>query len=164
MAEETKVEVKEVEVSKKGLFLGMKKFLLFIVIGVLVIGLAGGAFMFFSGKGGEKKEKVKKGGAQEAVLIDLEPIVVNLFDPTGKRYLQIKLSLEVENKKVEEIIKKNDSKIKDIIIFYLSGKTVEDVLKPYAKEEIKKELLQKINEVLGENLVLNLYITQYLIE
>ncbi|MCS7278858.1 MAG: flagellar basal body-associated FliL family protein [Thermodesulfobacteriaceae bacterium] len=165
MAEETKAEAQESATPKKTSFLGKKRLLVFAVIGLLVIGLAGvGFFIFLSAKGGEKKEKVGKKD-KDSILIDLDPIVVNLLDPTGKRYLQIRLSLEVGDKKIEEIVKKKDSKIKDVIISYLSGKTVEDVLKPTAKEEIKRELLQKINHTaLGEDLVLNLYITQYIIE
>lgn len=165
MAEKTKAEAQELATPKKASFLGKKRLLVFAVIGLLVIGLAGGGFfIFLSGKSGEKKEKVGKKD-KDLILIELDPIVVNLLDPTGKRYLQIKLSLEVGDKKIEEIVKKKDSKIKDVIISYLSGKTVEDVLKPTAKEEIKRELLQKINHTaLGEDLVLNLYITQYIIE
>ena len=94
----------------------------------------------------------------------MELVVVNLFDPTGKRYLQIRLALELENKKLEEEIEHNEPKIKDIIITTLSSKTPEEVLQPGAKELIKNELLHKINSVLGEEIVLNVYITQYIVE
>ncbi len=162
MAEEAKVE--EQIVGKKTSFLGKKKILFLATIGFLVIILGGGILFFLFNKG-EKKEKISSNlKNRESILMDLDPIVVNLLDPTGKRYFQIKLSLEVGDKKLEELVRKNDSKIKDVIIFYLSGKTVEEVLRPTAKEEIKKDLLQRINGVLGGDIVLNLYITQYLIE
>lgn len=162
MAEEVKEEAKE----KKG---GKKKLFLFILLGLLIIGIAGGAVFFLMGKkgeeGGEKgkaTKQVKKKG--EVVYYDLEPIVVNLLDPTGKRFIQVRLSLEIPDKKAEEEIKKREAVIKDTIISTLSGKTVEEVIVPEAKDKLKVELLSKINNALGEELVTNIYITQYIVE
>jgi len=162
MAEEVKEEVKE----KKG---GKKKLLLFIILGLLIIGIAGGAVFFLMGKKGEEDGGKGKATHQakkksEAVYYDLEPIVVNLLDPTGKRFIQVRLSLEIPDKKVEEEIKKREAVIKDTIISTLSGKTVEEVIVPEAKDKLKAELLSKINSALGEELVTNIYITQYIVE
>ena len=162
MAEEAQVEGKE-EKGKKG---GKKKLLLFLIVGIVVIVVAGTAVLLLTSPkgGGEGGEEVKKSHPENTVIYSMEPIVVNLFDPTGRRYIQIALALELENKKMEEEVKNNEPKIKDVIISVLSSKTPEEVLQPQAKELIKKELLQKINEVLGENVVLHIYITQYIVE
>lgn len=161
MAEEV---VKE-EAKGKG---GKKKLFLILILGIVMISLAGGGVFFLLSKKGSETEEAKKGkkakGSEHTVFIDMDPIIVNLLDPTGKRYLQIRMSLEVADKKVEEEIKKKDPIIKDIILNTLSGKTVEEVIVPEAKDKIKQELLKKINETLGEELILNLYITQYIVE
>jgi len=162
MAEEVKEEAKE----KKG---GKKKLFLFILLGLLVIGIAGGAVFFLIGKKGEEGAEKGKATHQakkkgETVYYDLEPIVVNLLDPTGKRFIQVRLSLEIPDKKAEEEIKKREAVIKDTIISTLSGKTVEEVIVPEAKDKLKAELLSKINSALGEELVTNIYITQYIVE
>ncbi|MFN3921127.1 MAG: flagellar basal body-associated protein FliL [Caldimicrobium sp.] len=161
MAEEV---VKE-EAKGKG---GKKKLFLILILGIVMISLAGGGVFFLLSKKGGEAEEAKKGkkakGSKHTVFIDMDPIIVNLLDPTGKRYLQIRMSLEVADKKVEEEIKKKDPIIKDIILNTLSGKTVEEVIVPEAKDKIKQELLKKINETLGEELILNLYITQYIVE
>jgi len=161
MVEESKEEIQEqISKTKKG---GKKKFLLFLIIGVLIIALAGGVVAFLTSKK-EGKEKGKVTRHKDTIIYNMEPIVVNLFDPTGKRYLQVSLALELENKKLEEEIKHNEPKIKDAIIMVLSSKTPEEVLQPGAKELIKNELLHKINSILGEKVVLNVYITQYIVE
>jgi len=161
MAEEAKEEAQEqISKTKKG---GKKKFLLFLIIGVLIIALAGGVVALLTSKK-EGKEKGKELHHKNTIIYSMEPVVVNLFDPTGKRYLQVRLALELENKKLEEEIKHNEPKIKDVIITTLSSKTPEEVLQPGAKELIKNELLHKINSVLGEEIVLNIYITQYIVE
>jgi len=160
MAEETQVGVQEKE-AKKG---GKKKLLLFLVIGVVIIILAGGLVALITSFKGGEKGKVEKKQSKETIIYSMEPIVVNLFDPTGKRYLQIRLALEVGDKKSEEKIKNEEPKIKDVVISSLSSKTPEEVLQPEAKDLIKNELLKKINSALGEEVVLNVYITQYIVE
>jgi flagellar FliL protein len=159
MAEKTKTEEQEKEVKK----VSKKKLLLFLVIGLVIVVLAGSVIAVFSTfKGGKGKEKERS--PKETVIYSMEPIVVNLFDPTGKRYIQIRLALELKDKKMEEKIKINEPKIKDVIISTLSTKTPEDVLQPEAKDLIKTELLQKINSALGEEAISNIYITQYIVE
>ena len=159
MAEETKTEEQEKEVKK----VSKKKLLLFLVIGLVIVVLAGSVIAVFSTFKGDKG-KEKERSPKETVIYSMEPIVVNLFDPTGKRYIQIRLALELKDKKMEEEIKSNEPKIKDVIISTLSTKTPEDVLQPEAKDLIKTELLQKINSALGEEAISNIYITQYIVE
>lgn len=160
MAEETK---EEVQPQKKG----KKKLLIFIILGFLIIGIASAGVFFILGKKGEEDKAAHGKKAKEhtqVFYVDFEPIIVNLLDPTGKRYLQVRLTLEIPNQKLEEEIRKKEAVIKDTIITVLSGKTVEEVIVPEAKDKIKQELLTKINEVLGEEVVTNIYITQYIVE
>jgi len=158
MAEQVKEEGQSPP--KKG-----KKLILLILIALLMIGIGAGAFLFLSFKKGEdEKGKKKAKKAEQVVIVDLDPIIVNLFDPSGKRYLQVRLSLEVGDKKAEEQVKKQDAKLKDAIIAILSGKIVEEVIVPEAKEKIKKEILAKCKEIFGEDVVTNIYITQYIVE
>ncbi len=157
-------EVKEGAQEKKG---GKKKLLIFILLGLLIIGIAGGGVFFLLGKKGEDQaetKKSKKSKPKETVFIEFDPVIVNLMDPSGKRYLQVKMSLEVADKKVEEELKKKEPLIKDLVLTILSGKTVEDVIAPDAREKIKAEILKKANEELGEELILNIYITQFIVE
>jgi len=158
------------EGGKKG---GKKKIILFALIGILIIAIAGVAVLFLTGG----KKKAKEGGGEPAQveasqegelqnfdLYTLEPIVVNLFDPTGRRYMQIQLALALPSKKYEEEIKKFEPVLKDTIITVLSAMTPEEALQPQAKEQIKKELLEKLNEVLGKHIIMGIYITQYIVE
>lgn len=165
MAEEVKEGAEKQASEKKG---GQKKFLLFLVVGFLIIALASGVVLFLMGKKGEEKGEGKKGVKKEKVevkvIYPMEPVVVNLLDPTGKRYLQVRLALGVADKKAEEEIKTKEPMIRDVIITYLSSKTPEEVIQPEAKETIKKDLLIKINEALGDEILQAVYITQYIVE
>jgi len=96
MAEEPKEETQEqISKTKKR---GKKKFLLFLIIGVIIIALAGGVVAFLTSKE-KSKEKNKVTHPKKTIIYSMEPVVVNLFDPTGKRYLQVSLALELGSKK-----------------------------------------------------------------
>ena len=159
-------ETKEAEAQeKKG---GKKKIILFVLLGVLILGIAGGVVLFLGGKKkdkeGEKEKKAELKHPKQTFFVTLDPVIVNLLDPTGKRYLQIQISLEVPDKKLEEEINEKIPIIKDTINTIIGEKTVEDVLVPNAKEQIKKELLEAINKALGEDVVLKVYILQFIVE
>ncbi len=160
MAEEEKPEVQEKEIKK----FNKKKLLIFLMIGIFIIIVAGSMVFLMGFKKESEKEAKERYNPKNTVLYQMEPIVVNLFDPTGKRYLQLRLTLELLNKKLEEEIKAREPQIMDIIISTLSSKTPEEVLQPEAKEMIKQELLGKINTSFGKEIVLNIYITQYIVE
>ncbi|MCS7199006.1 MAG: flagellar basal body-associated FliL family protein [Caldimicrobium sp.] len=157
MAEEVRSE------EKKG---GKKKLLIFFLLGLLIIAVSGTGVLLMLGKKGSdgevKGKKAKKN--QQTLFIDFDPIIVNLLDPSGKRYLQIKLSLEVADKKAEQEIKRKEPKIRDRILTILSGKTVEEVIIPDAKEKIKAEILRKLKEDIDEEMIINVYITQFIVE
>ncbi|NPA39275.1 MAG: flagellar basal body-associated FliL family protein [Thermodesulfobacteria bacterium] len=166
MADEEKAQEKEG--GKKG---GKKKLILFLLIGILIIAIAGVGVMFLTG--GKKKAKGEEGGGGEPApteevknfdLYTMDPIVVNLFDPTGRRYMQIQLALALPDKKYEDEIKKMEPVLKDTIITYLSAMTPEEALQPQAKEQIKEELLKKLNQALGKHIIMAVYITQYIVE
>ncbi|MCX7613589.1 MAG: flagellar basal body-associated FliL family protein [Caldimicrobium sp.] len=159
MAEEVKAEGK----AGKG---GKNKLLIFLLLGILIIAIAGvGAFFILGKKEGEEGTKGKKANkAQQTVFMEIDPIIVNLLDPSGRRYLQVKLSLEVADKKAEGEIKKKEPKLRDSILTILSGKTVEEVIIPDAKDKMKSEILKKLKEEIGEDLIVNVYITQFIVE
>lgn len=162
MPEEVKEEAAQKEV-KKG---GKKKLLLFILIGVFLIGVTGGAVFLILGKKneGEKGKTGETAKIEAEIIYALQPVVVNLMDPYGKRYLQIGLALGLASKKAEERIKHREPMIRDILISFLSSKSPEEVLQPEAKEIIKRELKMRINQSFGEELVKAVYITQYIVE
>lgn len=162
MPEEVKEEAVQEKI-KKG---GKKRLLLFILVGIFLIGITGGVVFLILGKKGEgeKGKTGETGKAEVEVVYSLQPVVVNLMDPYGKRYLQIGLALGLVNKKAEEKIKHREPMIRDILISFLSSKSPEEVLQPETKEIIKRELKMRINQSFGEELIKAVYITQYIVE
>ncbi|MDO9082259.1 MAG: flagellar basal body-associated protein FliL [Humidesulfovibrio sp.] len=176
------VEAIEAKPSKKKLF---------ILIGILVVLLAvlgaGGFFGYkwWMGKKaaaagdnateqqadagrGEKKDEKKdgKGGAAEGSgeLVSIPPLLVNLAEPQGRRYLKLALDIEVKDKPTADMLTKNMPKVKDALLLLLSSKTYEDLGSIENKILLKKEIVERLTLVLGEQKVLRVYITEIVIQ
>ena len=190
MAKEKEAAVKNQEGGKKK---GKGK-LLVIIIAVLILVVAGVAVkMFvFSGKKkpAAKKESTEQQATQEESAptapapsyapvsesnltpVVVGPLIVNLADVGGDRYLKIKLVLleipsAAEKGKKEgekEGISLQDAIIRDTIITVLSSKTSDDLLSVSGKEELKNELIAAINQALQRNLVRKIYFLDFIIQ
>lgn len=158
MAKEAKPAEEGVEPPKKS-----KKLLIIILAAVLVVVLAGGgaAFMLLS-KGADQadedeeaatetakpKKKDKKKDAHAApVFINLDAFTVNLVPETGDQYLQVMLSLEIQDVTAEPTLKSLMPKIRNNITLLLSSKKASELLPKEGKERLAAQLKEEINAV-----------------
>lgn len=161
-----------------------KKKLLFVIIGVLLVVIGGGGFFaytkFFAPapavtEDGEAAQEQKKEPAEtEALMFELEPFVVNLADPKAKRFLKIKITLELDGPapdakegeppaaqaKAEKLV----PKMRDMVIMMLTSLSFEEVMTPEGKIRIRDELLERFNLVLRPERVRNIYFTDFVIQ
>ncbi|HHI98054.1 MAG TPA: flagellar basal body protein FliL [Thermodesulfatator atlanticus] len=163
MADKEKKAAKEGEEKKGG-----KKFLLLIIIGVVLLaGVGGGAYFFLFAKSEPPPEEEKTQPPPEPEVgpfLQLDPFIVNLADPTGHRYLRAKITLEFRNDEAYQKANERIPQINDAIIMVLSSKTVEEMLSPEGKLELRLELIRKLNDLLGANSVKNIYFTQFVVQ
>ncbi len=138
--------------------------LLIIIIAVVVL-LAGGAgaYFFLLNKAGEKDKAhtTKESKEAQGVNFALEPFVVNLVD---QKYLKVSIQIELSNPKLMETAKAKTPQIRDAIITILSSKTSEELITPEGKLIVKDEIKMRANQVLGENSVLNVYLTDFVMQ
>ncbi|MDQ7836479.1 MAG: flagellar basal body-associated FliL family protein [Humidesulfovibrio sp.] len=113
------------------------------------------------GEGGKGEKAADAGGAE---LVSLPPILVNLADPQGRRYLKLALDIEVSSKSASDELTKNMPKIKDSLILLLSSKTYDDLASIENKILLKKEIVERLTLVLGEQKVSRVYITEIVIQ
>jgi len=145
---------------------GSRKVLLIIAAVVVIAVPAAAAFNFFGG--GKAGSPSPKNSAHEnkKQMVDLSDIIVNLADKGSNRYLRLKIVLEFpENKKLDEEIKRKAPQIKDALIAILRNKTTTDIQAAGGSDEIKKQILQKLNnEYLTAGKVENIYFTDLLVQ
>lgn len=101
---------------------------------------------------------------QDTVIVPLSSFVVNLEDPTGRRYLKTTMSLELNHADKGDEINKKTPQIRDAVIVLLSSKTLEDVTSTKGKFQIRKEVGYRINKFLKDVVVLNVYYTEFVVQ
>jgi flagellar FliL protein len=140
-----------------------KKLLIIILAVVLVVVLGGGAAAFMLLKKSDHaddeeaaeetvkpKEKKKKKGDKEAppVFVNLDPFTVNLVPETGDQYLQVILSMELEDATAESALKMQMPKIRNNITLLLSSKKASELMPKEGKEKLAENLKDEINSVI----------------
>ena len=138
-----------------------KKLLIIILAVVLLVVLGGGAAFMLLKKGDHAeddeetaeetaKPAKKKDKKKEAhpVFISLDAFTVNLVPETGDQYLQVALSLEVEDVAAEPEIKAKMPKIRNNLTLLLSSKKASELLPKEGKEQLAEALKDEINSVI----------------
>ena len=146
------------EPKKKG-----KNLILIIIIAVVALAVGVVLYLFVFSKPGDKPKK-EETKAAEGVTFALDPFVVNLSDPTGTRFLKVSLQLELAGPAVMEKAKTKTPQIRDAIITLLTSKTSDALISPEGKLQLKDEINIRINQVLGENSVKNVYLTDFVMQ
>ena len=139
--------------SKKWLIIG-------IAVLVLVVGVAAAAVLMMSkgssqeGEDGEvtsekaKPDKKKAGKETAPVYMALDVFTVNLAPETDGQFLQVNISVEVDNASIAEKIKTYTPKIRNNITLLLSSKKSTDLSATEGKESLAKEIRTQINQIL----------------
>lgn len=175
MAEE-EIEVSEPKKKKGGL---IKIIIIAVVALIIVIGGVFAYLTFFSGSGSNATtenqetaadplavEPAQKSNAEAGIMYDLPAFIVNLTDPSGAKYLRVAITVEVppKNEKLMLEIEQKLPKIKDAIIRILSSKTVEEVSTDQGKISLKNEIERRTNSLLANGRLMDIYLTEFIIQ
>lgn len=162
-AEDAKGEGSEEKPKGKGM--------LFIIIGVLVVVMGGGGFFAYkkfmapkpaavSEEEQAKKEPVEK----EGEMFALEPFLVNLSDPKGKRYLKVTVALELSSPTAKEKAEKMVPKMRDMVIMVLTSLSFEEVMTPEGKIRVREELFERFNLIMRPERVKEIFFTDFVVQ
>ncbi len=163
-----------------------KKMLIIIIAGVLVLLIAVGAGIFFSGffddtpeqpKNSQTENGADKSTAEEAqpeVIAERSywpldpPFVLNFEGKSKARYMQIGLEVATTSDKAQAAVKKHLPVIRNEIVLLLSGQKYEEMVTPDGKEQLRAELIETINNVLKQHKIKkgidNVYFTSFVMQ
>ncbi len=96
--------------------------------------------------------------------IEIDPFIVNLADQNAKRYLKVKIALELSNKDLEEEIKKRTPEIRDMITMLLSSKTYADVATFDGKLALKTALISRLNSIVTKGKITNVFFVDFVVQ
>lgn len=105
---------------------------------------------------------VKSGKTIEEKTLSLEEFIVNLADE-NKSFIKIKIVLAFTDKKVEKEIQNKMPQVRSTVIKELRKKTSKD-FSSGGEDKVIKELVEKINEVLDDGKITNIYLYDIVIQ
>ena len=118
---------------------------------------------------GEAKSEAKGGGGHgggkdkaASNNVALPPFVVNLADPNARRYLKVVLEVEVTSN--PELLEDNKAKIRDALLMLLSSKNSQDLSTLEGKILLRKEIVDRLNQAIGQPKVSRVYFTDFVIQ
>ena len=147
-----------------------------IIIGIVAVILAGGGYVGwvkFIKQPAEAKETGGKAlSGKEATapeddvgqVFGMETFLVNLTDRGGKRYLKTKITLELSSEPAVEEATARMPQLRDGILLLLSSKSMEEIQGIEGKIALRSELVMRVNQILKQGKVRNLYFTEFVIQ
>ena len=168
-------EALEAPVKKKS-----KKKFIFILL-ILLILLGGGGFaayhfgivdMLLGGSSNATHEtapeKDKEGeaatGNAPTTTVTIQPFVVNLSNPIGSKHIRLSIDLEMIDENAAAQLNQDMVKVRDSIILLLSSKTYADLAPMEGKLQLKSEIVERVNLILGGPRVTKVYFTDMIFQ
>lgn len=99
-------------------------------------------------------------------LYVIDNIIVNPTGTRATRYLRVAAALEYPSDEPElgAELEARSYQFRDIFITELSSRTVDELVDARVKEEIREELLARLNASISDGSLSNLYFTEYVIQ
>ncbi len=141
-----------------------------MIFGVLNLGLTG--FVIFSLMQVQAVQATQATGPEKVIvkvpdngpLVEMEAFVVNLNEPGTNRYLKSKVQVEVRDQDTVKEMETIKAKVRDDLLRYMSGLTIADTMGENGKTEIRKQMLSKLQERLGNEKVRDIYFSEFVVQ
>ena len=113
---------------------------------------------------GAAAEHGKEAGKKPRQSIPMSKMIVNVAGTLGTRYLMTSVTLVGDSPDFKTAIEDNREKLLDAATGALSSKTINDLERPGARNQIRAELIAIFNNALGTALVQEIYFTEFAIQ
>ncbi len=167
MARENKKDIEEIQEEEEKGKGKSKKFLKWIIIGtvILIIIIAGFAGWKYFQKSWASKEKAEKESTvQIGDIWDMGALIVNLMDGSGERYLKVTIKVETTTKECSSELNTLKPKILNDMLDLLSSKKYTDIVGYDGKQQLRDEIMLRLNNYLSMGRVKQIYFTEFVIQ
>ena len=97
-------------------------------------------------------------------LVELAPFVVNITDEGLRRYLKVKIDLELTDAEQRPLVEASKARIRDAVIVLLSAKRMADLSQFEGKLLLKDELRDRVNALFGGHVVQTVLFTEFVVQ
>jgi flagellar FliL protein len=154
----------------------MKKIIIIVVVLLIVLGGGGAAAYFFLLAPEDEADTTPVVEVKEEAYYEIDTMTINLAERDVNRFIQVDLTLmyHVESKYINDVTdKKYDPvevlplklpKIQDQIISLVRNTEYIEFTKADAKDWLAEEIKMIVNEVVQDELIQEVYITNYFLD
>lgn len=105
-----------------------------------------------------------EGAAKSGGLLSLEPFIANLADDGGRRYLKATFQIDFANGEVPAAMQAHLPQARDLLLTLFTSKTFDDIRTPEGKQQLREEIIQRVNQVLDRDLAKAVYFTEFIVQ
>ncbi len=136
------------------------KKLLFIVLGMVVLAILGAAAALFILKKNTAEDDYEdedhvavqqqvKSPKTAPIFLPLENMVINLADAGGNRFIQLGLTLQLQDTATETAVKAYLPSIRSQVLVLISQRTADEMLALKGKEKLASDIIATISREMG---------------
>jgi flagellar protein FliL len=115
------------------------------------------------GHGGEEAAGSERGGKPGGILA-LEPFIANLADDGGRRYLKATFQIDFGSADVPAAMQAHLPQTRDLLLTLFTSKTFEEIRTPEGKQQLREEIIARVNQVLDRDLAKAVYFTEFIVQ
>jgi flagellar basal body-associated protein FliL len=111
----------------------------------------------------EQKEESNK----EQVVLDMQPILVNIAQTKGTRLLKLVPHLVLSEAALQDELKNSTSLLADRILLACSRKTIDELEGPEGRATLKRDIIAEVNAAIQGRMkgsVVDIYLSEFLIQ
>ncbi len=119
-----------------------------------------------AGAHAEKKEGEhgKEGSDAAKTLHVVDNLVLNPANSGGTRFLMVNATFELKDAAADEKLKAHDPEVRDVLLYVLGTKTVEELADVTKRESLKQEILAALKKQFPDAGVSRVYFPQFVIQ
>ena len=183
MAEEESTNEESAPKEKKS-----SNMLMIIIIVVLILIIIGGAVVAFLLMGDDEEainqsavpqakeksvSKTKNNSSEYSdsrklndigILYPLDTFTVNLKSDSGRRYLKVTMSLELEGEELSLELDNKSPVLRDRVIRILTSKTLEEISSKKGKQKISEQIMDTLNAMISDGRIKGIYFTEFVVQ
>jgi flagellar FliL protein len=111
-----------------------------------------------------KAKESKPNAEDKRESVPMNKLLVNVSGTMGARYLLVSLAVAGSDVDFKAKLAAHDPQLRDFACGVLATKTIADLEKPGARNTIRTELMSGFNNILGNSLVQEIYLTEFAIQ
>ncbi|MEI7907191.1 MAG: flagellar basal body-associated FliL family protein [Bacteroidota bacterium] len=100
---------------------------------------------------------------QTQVMV-IKDIIVNPAGTNGTRFLLTTVGLEIPSAELKAELETKEVQTRDILNTILTSKGLDELTAPQFKEQLRKEILEKLNSKLTKGKIKNIYFSKFIIQ